>query len=254
MTATQNRTDTVKYRTQEYWDERFEEEAENVEGSHEWFSSYQTFANLVTLVCPPTSTHTILVPGNGNSTLSFDLISDYPDSKITGSDFSPAVIRHMSHKYAEHSQRLNWLLGDFRDIQEEQTYDLVLEKGVIDALVAGSRSPYAQHLDEECLNDVERALESVRKSLVPCTGCFLSISFASPLIRLKLLEGVFTVRVHSFLSPNTSFEYYMYECRNKEDPNDSNFYKYLKSESSVLIETVSLPENDISTLSADLFS
>jgi len=91
--------------------------------------------HIVTKACDPSSTKSILVPGNGNSTLSVDLLTDYRESTITSGDFSSVVIQHMSEKYKEH-RNLKWVVSDIRDEQNENSYDMIIEKGVIDAIVA----------------------------------------------------------------------------------------------------------------------
>merc|ERR1711872_918552 len=133
----------------------------------------------------------------------------------------------MSARYKAYDEQLKWTISDIRSIGEEDAFDLILEKGVLDALVAGSRSPWAYELDAECLKDIEQAVLSIKKALKK-DGRFLSISFASPMLRLPLLEGVFSVQVHSFISPMTGFEYYLYECRNSHKQID--FFRHLSHE------------------------
>ncbi|XP_066918037.1 EEF1A lysine methyltransferase 4-like [Clytia hemisphaerica] len=254
MMEVSDRVDRQKYRTQEYWEERFQHESqvnednENSNGAHEWFSTYHSFSHIVTEICPPDKYKRILVPGNGNSSLCAELVEDYPKSQIIGEDFSPSVIQYMSEKYNEKSN-LSWFVGDIRDIQlhgasntENLLYDMIIEKGVIDALVAGSKSPYASYLDPECLIDVEQTLLSIRKSLHR-EGRFLSISFASPMIRLPLLSGVFEILVHSYISEMSGFEYYVYECINSICDNDVDFRKNMENEI-LNSDPVDLPETD----------
>ena len=63
---TSDRIDRQKYRTKEYWEERFQEESkvdqndENTTGAHEWFSTYQSFRHIVTKLCPPIKCKRIL--------------------------------------------------------------------------------------------------------------------------------------------------------------------------------------------------
>ena len=56
-----DREDRQKYRSQEYWETRFQEESVNEDaGQHEWFSSYETFRHLILPICKPEETHSIL--------------------------------------------------------------------------------------------------------------------------------------------------------------------------------------------------
>merc|ERR1711972_1087453 len=124
--------DRQKFRNKEYWDERFlEEEKGNGEGQHEWFSTYSDFRHIVTKISPPKTTKNILVLGCGNSTLSADLLSDYPNSIITSHDYSSVVINSMRKKYEKEASRLKWEVCDCRKIPASQKkFDLIIEKGV----------------------------------------------------------------------------------------------------------------------------
>ena len=51
--------DRQKFRHREYWDARFEEESQST-AWHEWFTSYKSFSHLITPICPPSTTDTIL--------------------------------------------------------------------------------------------------------------------------------------------------------------------------------------------------
>jgi len=241
---------STKYSKQEYWEKRYQEESSGKEGEHEWFSSYETFRHLITSICAPKYTKKILVPGNGNSTLCSDLLSDYPGSTITGGDYSPTVIKDMSQRYEKHRAHLKWVVNDIRSIGVEDTYDLVLEKGVLDALVAGSKSPIASEMDSQCLLDVRDAVTSISKALNK-HGRFLSISFASPWLRLPLLKGVFDVQVQSFFSLYTGFEYYLYDCAPIREE-EIDFHKYLK-ECVHINKPVFMEENDVSHIDLKVF-
>jgi len=107
--------------------------------------------------------------------------------------------------------------------------------------------PFPHDLDTQCLKDVERTVLSMRKAL-RCGGRFLSVSFASPMLRLPLLAGVFRVTVSSFVSPHTGFEYYVYECEDSLKEDQVDFHRYLEAKT---VETipVDIPENDIFSIS-----
>ena len=242
MTTSQERLNPQKYRSKEYWEERFQKESKrNEEGAHEWFSSYEAFKSIVTSICPPEITRLILVPGNGNSSLCYDLLTDYPESIITGGDYSPSVVECMRTKYSAQSDRLKWIVQDITNIQQDGVYDMILEKGVIDALVAGSKNPFPSSLDAGCLEAVEKSVLSIRKALAP-GGVFLSISFASSMIRSPLLRGVFEVKLHTFNESWTGFQYTVYECRNTLTNID--FHKHIKNDLEPVVP-VELPENDL---------
>ena len=207
-----DRSERTKYREKEYWEQRFEEESHDDESAkHDWFSQYDAFRHHVTKICPPSTIKSILVLGCGNSSLSAELLKDYPQAIITSSDYSPVVINYMKEKYKD-IPNLKWSVEDIRDLNNSQSYDMVIEKGVLDALVAGSQSPWPNELDASCKEDVDRAIKSIA-TVVRDEKRFLSISFASPMLRKPLLLRRFDVTAHSFLGSFTGFEYYVYECK-----------------------------------------
>merc|ERR1712226_1589189 len=133
-----DRADRQKFRKQEYWDKRFLDESADDE--HEWFAEYDQFSALVCAISPPASVRKVLVLGCGNSSLSIDISRDYEDANVTSHDYSAVVIDAMRERYADF-KNLQWDVCDCRKIPDSPNYDLIIEKGVLDALVAGSRSP-----------------------------------------------------------------------------------------------------------------
>jgi len=235
--------DRQKFRTIEYWDKRFLEESKNPNSTHEWFSTYSDFRKIVTSIAPPSNTETILVLGCGNSTLSYDLLSDYKDSVITSHDYSSVVIESMKNLYKNES-RLKWDVCDCRKIPKDQKYDFIIEKGVVDALVAGSRSPWPKDMDQECLDFVKETKESV----IDVCDKFISISFTSPMLRYPLIkDDRWGIKKHTFVSTVSNFEYYLYECSLGED-DEENIVPISNDYSNVPV-VVDLPENDIFNIS-----
>ena len=248
--------DRQKFRNKEYWDERFLEEEQGKETQHEWFSTYSDFRHIVTKIAPPKTTKNILVLGCGNSTLSADLLSDYTNSTITSHDYSSVVINSMRKKYEKES-RLKWEVCDCRKIpanQEESCFDLIIEKGVVDALVAGSRSPWPDTMDVECRDFVN----DTKNSVIPALGeenknnVFVSISFASPMLRYPLLaDSRWGIKKHTFNSSISNFEYYLYECKIGEKDEETMPVPSVRTNESII--PFELPENDILNLSDDIF-
>ena len=182
--------DRQKFRNKEYWEDRFNDEQKSSENTgeepYEWFSKYADFSDIITKISPPENTKTILVLGCGNSSLSFDLLTDYKNTVITSHDYSSTVINHMRNKY-KNEKKLKWEVHDCRKIPNtEDKYDFIIEKAVLDALVAGSKSPWPDTMDAECRDFVRDTKNSVIPALVEDgerRGKFISISFAGPMLR-----------------------------------------------------------------------
>ncbi|KYO29604.1 endothelin-converting enzyme 2 [Alligator mississippiensis] len=117
--------------------------------------------------------------GCGSSTLSYDLFQlGYTD--ITSIDYSAVCIEAMRARYA-HCPGLRWAVMDARDLRfPDGSFDVVLEKGVLDAMVAGEADPW--HVSPQATALLDRVLSEVSRVLRP-GGRFVSISFAQPHFR-----------------------------------------------------------------------
>ena len=274
---TTDRLDRQKFQKQNYWNERFKNESNDDTTQHEWFASYNCFKKpLLNHLSQQKSKNIseisrILVLGCGNSTLSFDLLEDFPNAVITSSDYSEAVIEIMAEKY-RNEKRLRWVVQDMTklgegrgeqiDQDDQNKYDLVIEKGVLDALVAGSKSPFMENMDKNCKNMVKDSCYGISK-ILKNNGIFISISFACSLIRKPLLimaeessdndqpsDGDllimnpynWDVDIVPFVnSDGTGFEYFIYFCCLSSEKKAQERIVRKKN----FVEEINLPENDI---------
>lgn len=66
--------------------------------------------------------------------------------KITNVDYSTVVVDNMKNRSAE-AQSMQWLVMDIKDLKfENGSFDVVIEKATLDALLVGERDPW--HLSE----------------------------------------------------------------------------------------------------------
>ncbi|XP_045213380.2 EEF1A lysine methyltransferase 4-like [Mercenaria mercenaria] len=163
------------YREQDYWDTRYQ-----TEEKYDWFSAYSSFRNL--LKNDIKSEDKILMLGCGNSTLSEEMYKD-GFKHITNIDFSPVVIQKMADKHSD-LQEMSWLVMDICDLRFEPcSYDIVLEKGTLDALMVHEKDPWDTSV--ETLQKIDSILQQVTSILKP-GGKFISITFAQPHFRKPL--------------------------------------------------------------------
>lgn len=79
--------------------------------------------------------------GCGNSSLSEDMYRDGFHS-ITNVDYSAIVIENMKNRSAE-TRSMQWLVMDIKDLKFEcGSFDVVMEKATLDALLVGERDPW----------------------------------------------------------------------------------------------------------------
>ncbi|XP_052014685.1 endothelin-converting enzyme 2 isoform X1 [Apodemus sylvaticus] len=166
-----------QYRQVQYWDQRYKDAADS--GPYEWFGDFASFrALLEPELCPEDR---ILVLGCGNSALSYELfLGGFPN--VTSVDYSPVVVAAMRARYA-HVPSLRWEIMDVRSLDfPSGSFDVVLEKGTLDALLAGEPDPW--NVSPEGVHTVDQVLSEVSRVLVP-GGRFVSMTSAGPHFRIR---------------------------------------------------------------------
>jgi len=79
---------------------------------------------------------------------------------LVNTDYSPVVISHMQSKYAS-LDGVEWIVMDVMDMREfpHASFDVVLEKGTLDALLVGEKDPW--RLSSEAEDVVDAVLKQV---------------------------------------------------------------------------------------------
>ncbi|XP_070262787.1 endothelin-converting enzyme 2 isoform X4 [Myotis yumanensis] len=165
------------YREVQYWDQRYRDAADSA--PYEWFGDFSSFRALLEPELRPEDR--ILVLGCGNSALSYELyLGGFPD--VTSVDYSSVVVAAMRARYA-HVPKLRWETMDVRALGfPNASFDVVLEKGTLDALLAGERDPWT--VSSEGVHTVDQMLSEVSRVLVP-GGRFISLTSAAPHFRTR---------------------------------------------------------------------
>ncbi|XP_075926370.1 EEF1A lysine methyltransferase 4 isoform X3 [Petromyzon marinus] len=141
-------TDGARYRERSYWDERYSAGGEAVEEGEqrEWFGAYTALKEALPEDLDRSGA--ILELGCGSSRLSSDLLAD-GFACVTAADFSPACLAAASAAAAAAARRPPaaprplWLALDARRLPlRAALFDAVVEKGMLDALLAGERDPW----------------------------------------------------------------------------------------------------------------
>ncbi|XP_049623807.1 LOW QUALITY PROTEIN: EEF1A lysine methyltransferase 4-like, partial [Suncus etruscus] len=120
----------------------------------------------------------------GNSALSYELsLVGFPD--VTSVDYSSVVVDAMRTRIRPHAHmpHLRWETMDVRALDfPSGSFDVVLEKGTLDALLAGEEDPWTVSLDG--VHTVDLVLSEVSRVLVP-RGRFISLTSAAPHFRSR---------------------------------------------------------------------
>ncbi|XP_027731130.1 endothelin-converting enzyme 2 isoform X4 [Vombatus ursinus] len=157
-----------EYQEAQYWDERYRHALDTA--PYEWFGDFEAFRDL--LEPELQREDRILVLGCGNSALSYELLcGGFPN--VVSVDYSPVVVAAMRDRYA-HVPVLRWETMDARALSfPNSTFDVVLEKGTLDAVLAGERDPWTvspegiQTLDEVLSEMLEYKRATLRDDEAP---------------------------------------------------------------------------------------
>lgn len=161
------------YRDQSYWDNRYSKEE-----VFDWFSDYKKFKHLLQQDVKPTDK--ILILGCGNSLMSEQMYSD-GYTYIINTDYSSVVIENMRNKCQHTCPDMEWEVMDILNMTyDPESFDVVIEKGTLDALMVHERDPW--NISEETEKTIETVLHQVR-SVLKTGGKFVSITFAQPHFR-----------------------------------------------------------------------
>lgn len=153
------KTDVKEYGKEEYWRSRYSKDT----SAFEWFVSLGDVraSNAVidqVLKSRIASKARVLEIGCGTSTLSAELW-DMGFRDITACDYQESVIKVQKERQLGTSRKVCYEVQDMRDLRyQDGVYDLVIEKGAIDALVCSS------------LDDAKKGASELYRVLRPKVG------------------------------------------------------------------------------------
>jgi len=193
-----------EYKNVTYWNERFA-----VEEKYEWLADYSDIRTLLLPILQKVGSKAkILQLGCGNSTLANALYIDGFED-VTSIDISDVCVE----KNKKNFPHLKFIKMDMTTLEfADSTFDVVLEKATLDALLVDRISPW--ELDSPGCRQVSLALQQVRRVLKP-SGTFLSITFAQPHFRLPLLAAPglgWSLAVERFTSTGGVLDYFLVCC------------------------------------------
>ncbi|EJD43760.1 S-adenosyl-L-methionine-dependent methyltransferase [Auricularia subglabra TFB-10046 SS5] len=192
-----------RYQDKDYWDERYAKD----DGFHDWFKGYSELKPLLDELVPDRSAR-ILMLGCGNSALSKDMW-EAGYKNIVNIDYSPVVIDHMRTVHSG-MDTMTWRVMDIRHLEfEDGSFDVVIDKGTMDAMLAGVKDVWnpPQDIVDSCNAEVREAIRVLR----PEGGVFIYLTFAQPHFRRQYLKHTGTTLETKQLGD--MFHYYLFVVR-----------------------------------------
>ncbi|XP_024529589.1 EEF1A lysine methyltransferase 4 [Selaginella moellendorffii] len=196
--------DVRSYLEPSYWDERFSRESH-----YEWFKDYSQFQHLIHAHCSGKNAK-ILELGCGNSRMSEDMYRDgFTD--ITATDLSPVAVESKRRRCSDLNYGIKVLVADIMDMPfKDASFDVVIEKGVMDVLFVDSGSPWDP--EPQTRARVDATLKEVHRVL-GANGVFISIAFGQPHFRRPFFEASDFEWSMEYSTFGDSFHYYFYTLR-----------------------------------------
>ncbi|XP_068605339.1 EEF1A lysine methyltransferase 4 [Brachionichthys hirsutus] len=225
--------DNSRYKQVDYWDDRY-----RTEETYDWLGSFCKFQHL--LENHVNKEDCILVLGCGNSSMSGDMYGAGYQS-ITNVDYSSVCVRALRARHRE-CPGMTWHEMDLQQLLfPDASFDVILEKATLDAIMVEEKSPW--NLSTRTAATVHQALTEVSRCLKP-GGRFVSITFASPILRKRLYahaEYSWSVKTYSY---DGGFEYYVYVMTKGEalSSEDAALEKRQTEGAESTPDTVTLPE------------
>lgn len=148
----------------EYWDERYKAN----DTTFDWYCSFDALKDVLLPYCTAKPDCKVLVVGCGNSRLSPQLY-DSGVHQIINVDISEVVIGQMRARYRE-MDKMVWARMDVTRLEfPDASFDVVISKGLIDAMLCGSNS---FHNVYQMNKQISRVLKR--------GGKYICVSYASP--------------------------------------------------------------------------
>ncbi|XP_072525110.1 EEF1A lysine methyltransferase 4 [Salminus brasiliensis] len=225
----------AKYKNVEYWNKRYE-----TEESFEWFGDFSKFQHL--LLQHVGKHEPILMLGCGNSALSVDMYQAGYTS-ITNVDYSNVCVETMAQRHSD-CAGLSWVCMDIRrPAFPDASFDVVMEKGTLDAMLVDERDPWS--ISNNSAQLLHQVLSEISRVLKP-GGRFISVTFAQPHFRKRLYartEYNWSINHYHY---GDNFHYFMYVLTKGEElsPEDLALERRLLTEAEAPPTAVTFQDGD----------
>jgi spermidine synthase/SAM-dependent methyltransferase len=202
----------TEFREKNYWNEFF---LKRNEKAFEWYGDWDDVAPLVQQYAPAGKDCSVLNIGCGNSSTSEEMF-DAGYGSVHSIDFSEAVIDEMNKKTTAKKRRagLKYELMDMLNMTyEDRRYNLVFDKGALDALMSDQSSQSSRDA-AQMFSEIQRVLAE--------GGFYVCITLAQEQIMssiFRFFRSGWTIHVHTF-SPKDGSALcpFLFALQKKKDP------------------------------------
>ena len=162
------------YGSSSYWDKRYREEKK----PFDWYQPYKNLKGIVDDLLKGREDPHILYVGCGNSLVANEMYEE-GYKQIDCIDISQVIVEKMSEEYASYPG-LTFRVMDVTDMAEykKETFDLVLDKGTLDAILCGNES----------YKKANKMMLEIQRVLKP-EGFFMEVTYGDKDSRMTHLKG-----------------------------------------------------------------
>ncbi|KAJ3414804.1 hypothetical protein HDV05_006051 [Chytridiales sp. JEL 0842] len=209
-------TSNTQYASKDYWESRYRQEASKDIHAYEWLKGWDFYKEALMAVIPDKQV-SILHLGCGNSELGPNMYREgfHFQENI---DYSEAVIEDMRREYSESMPEMKWTVADIFQMSSTlgtNKYDVVIDKGTLDAFLTGWPDEDPWDPSEPCLQQCRDYMHQVEKVLKP-DGVFIQITWSQPHFRRRFLECTGNMEVN-VKKVGTDWEFFVFVCRLRGD-------------------------------------
>ncbi|PNW77529.1 hypothetical protein CHLRE_10g440650v5 [Chlamydomonas reinhardtii] len=203
--ADNNRERIWDFEKAAYWDARYKQRIHDSKNDHgeeektfDWLCTYEACAPIIATHIG--SARLGLDIGCGNALFADAVCRAHPQLQLLGVDYSTTLFELVGSTLGP-SGRTDWMVMDARRLAFRRCFDVVLDKGCLDALLAGWDQlqvlrGWGRQLTDKEERLGEAALASARALLAEVAGClveggrYICISYEAPSGRQQLFDSV----------------------------------------------------------------
>lgn len=179
------------FQNKDYWDQFYDQTKNKLHDAHfEWYGEYSSYKPILNAQVPKEA-RKILNVGCGKSLFSEEMYKD-GFKNIENIDYSEKTIKEMQMRSADKFPGMTYSVGDLYKMDKFETgqYDVIMDKGTLDAVHSHDNLKELQKLGEEIDSSIFKSYERILKE----SGVYCVISLLQDHVAHLLLSSWVTKR------------------------------------------------------------